>query len=169
MRNRLCLLPWKCGSRARPHPLRFCLGLYRGLYILNWIYRYYDEEYVDVIAVFSGIIQTILYCDFFYIYVKRGTTKNLRSTFSFKLISAFFQSSWPKPLLFRSKPSDPSSFVSSLSLFLCFSLYFAQCRQWLFAVSADFRWGSSCEKLLNYTQIINWCLLPRVSVHFVID
>lgn len=49
----------------------FALGLYRGLYILNWIYRYYFEGFFDLIAVVSGVVQTILYCDFFYLYITK--------------------------------------------------------------------------------------------------
>lgn len=57
----------------------FALGLYRGFYILNWIYRYYTEGFHDWIPIISGIIQTILYCDFFYLYITRVTRgKNLR-------------------------------------------------------------------------------------------
>lgn len=50
----------------------FCLGLYRGLYILNWIYRYYTEGFHEWIAIVAGVIQTILYCDFFYLYITKG-------------------------------------------------------------------------------------------------
>lgn len=50
----------------------FALGSYRALYILNWIWRYYTENFVDWIAVVAGIVQTVLYCDFFYLYVTRG-------------------------------------------------------------------------------------------------
>ncbi|KAK4974659.1 endoplasmic reticulum retention protein [Elasticomyces elasticus] len=46
----------------------FALGAYRALYIPNWIYRYFAGEYVELIAVAAGIVQTILYSDFFYIY-----------------------------------------------------------------------------------------------------
>jgi len=49
----------------------FALGAYRALYILNWIYRYYSEGFYDLIAIFAGIIQTILYCDFFYLYITK--------------------------------------------------------------------------------------------------
>lgn len=49
----------------------FALGSYRGLYILNWIYRYYSEDVLDSIAVVAGIVQTILYCDFFYLYITK--------------------------------------------------------------------------------------------------
>lgn len=51
----------------------FALGMYRALYILNWIYRYHFEEFFDPIAVVSGCVQTVLYGDFFYLYVTRGT------------------------------------------------------------------------------------------------
>jgi len=50
----------------------FALGIYRGLYILNWIYRYYMEGFFDFIAVVAGCVQTVLYCDFFYLYVTKG-------------------------------------------------------------------------------------------------
>lgn len=49
----------------------FALGSYRALYILNWIYRYVVESHYDLIAIFAGIIQTILYCDFFYLYITK--------------------------------------------------------------------------------------------------
>lgn len=44
------------------------LGAYRGLYIPNWIYRYFTEGTIDPIAVVAGLVQTALYLDFFYIY-----------------------------------------------------------------------------------------------------
>ncbi|KAK1625776.1 ER lumen protein retaining receptor [Colletotrichum phormii] len=48
----------------------FALGIYRALYIPNWIYRYFTEanHKVDWIAITAGIVQTILYSDFFWIY-----------------------------------------------------------------------------------------------------
>uniref|UniRef100_A0A0D6QSA4 ER lumen protein-retaining receptor n=1 Tax=Araucaria cunninghamii TaxID=56994 RepID=A0A0D6QSA4_ARACU len=47
------------------------LGAYRGLYILNWIYRYFTEKhYFRWIPWVSGLIQTALYADFFYYYFK---------------------------------------------------------------------------------------------------
>ncbi|KAI6359006.1 hypothetical protein MCOR25_007199 [Pyricularia grisea] len=51
----------------------FALGLYRALYIPNWIWRYFTEpnHSVDYIAVVAGIIQTILYSDFFWIYYQK--------------------------------------------------------------------------------------------------
>ncbi|TFK74707.1 ER lumen protein retaining receptor [Pluteus cervinus] len=44
------------------------LGVYRALYIPNWIYRYFMEGVVDPISVTAGIVQTGLYLDFFYVY-----------------------------------------------------------------------------------------------------
>ncbi|KAF9012679.1 ER lumen protein retaining receptor-domain-containing protein [Cyathus striatus] len=45
------------------------LGMYRALYIPNWIYRYFTEDgAVDPIAVTAGLVQTGLYIDFFYVY-----------------------------------------------------------------------------------------------------
>lgn len=42
------------------------MGLYRFFYILNWIYKYMVGDHVEGIAVVGGIVQTILYIDFFY-------------------------------------------------------------------------------------------------------
>ncbi|KRX85670.1 ER lumen protein retaining receptor, partial [Trichinella sp. T6] len=66
----------------------FALGLYRALYILNWIYRYVNENFSDAIAIVSGCVQTILYADFFYLYVTRGMykMKNFKMLFSLKLL-----------------------------------------------------------------------------------
>ncbi|THH18689.1 hypothetical protein EW146_g2352 [Bondarzewia mesenterica] len=44
------------------------LGAYRGLYIPNWIYRYFADDLIDPIAVIAGLVQTALYLDFFYVY-----------------------------------------------------------------------------------------------------
>jgi len=60
----------------------FALGLYRTLYIPNWLYRYFIEKppRIEPIAVIAGIIQTILYSDFFWIYwtkVLQGKKFNL--------------------------------------------------------------------------------------------
>ncbi|OQR66216.1 ER lumen protein retaining receptor-like [Tropilaelaps mercedesae] len=49
----------------------FALGSYRALYIFNWIYRYYAEHFYDFIAIVAGVVQTVLYCDFFYLYVTK--------------------------------------------------------------------------------------------------
>ncbi|CAO3573365.1 unnamed protein product [Mortierella alpina] len=46
----------------------FALGAYRGLYLVNWVYRYFTEYYVDWIVWIAGAVQTGLYCDFFFIY-----------------------------------------------------------------------------------------------------
>jgi len=49
----------------------FALGSYRALYIFNWGYRYFFENFYDLIAIIAGILQTVLYCDFFYLYVTK--------------------------------------------------------------------------------------------------
>lgn len=49
----------------------FMLGAYRALYILNWVYRYNTETFFDPIAVVAGCVQTVLYIDFFYLYVTK--------------------------------------------------------------------------------------------------
>ena len=49
----------------------FALGIYRALYIPNWLYRYFADGRVDRIAWIAGIVQTILYSDFFYIYYQK--------------------------------------------------------------------------------------------------
>ncbi|PGH30000.1 ER lumen protein retaining receptor [[Emmonsia] crescens] len=46
----------------------FALGIYRALYIPNWIYRYFADGFFEPISVIAGVIQTILYSDFFWIY-----------------------------------------------------------------------------------------------------
>ncbi|KAA0183271.1 hypothetical protein HAZT_HAZT002982 [Hyalella azteca] len=51
----------------------FALGSYRALYIVNWVYRYYSEGFYDMIATLAGVVQTVLYCDFFYLYITKGT------------------------------------------------------------------------------------------------
>lgn len=49
----------------------FALGSYRALYILNWVYRYHFEGFFDLIAIVAGCVQTVLYCDFFYLYITK--------------------------------------------------------------------------------------------------
>lgn len=49
----------------------FFLGTYRGLYMLNWVYRYLTEtHYHRWLTWISGFVQTALYADFFYYYLK---------------------------------------------------------------------------------------------------
>lgn len=53
----------------------FLLGSYRVMYLINWIWRYIMESHYDLIAIFAGIIQSLLYVEFFYLYftkVMRG-------------------------------------------------------------------------------------------------
>jgi ER lumen protein retaining receptor len=42
------------------------------LYLINWVYRYLTEDsYRAMIVWAAGALQTLLYADFFYYYVKR--------------------------------------------------------------------------------------------------
>ena len=50
----------------------FALGAYRALYIPNWLYRYFADGWSDPIAVVAGIVQTVLYSDFFWIYYTKS-------------------------------------------------------------------------------------------------
>ncbi|KAL3686981.1 hypothetical protein R1sor_013290 [Riccia sorocarpa] len=60
----------------------FFLGAYRGFYLLNWIYRYFTDAHYRKrgITWASGFVQTLLYADFFYYYLrswKRNERLNL--------------------------------------------------------------------------------------------
>lgn len=46
------------------------MGAYRAFYILNWVYRYFADDYVNWVGWIGGAVQTALYCDFFYYYAK---------------------------------------------------------------------------------------------------
>jgi len=46
------------------------LGAYRAFYILNWVYRYFVDDYVNWVGWVGGLVQTVLYADFFYYYAK---------------------------------------------------------------------------------------------------
>ncbi|KAI5657414.1 hypothetical protein M9H77_26207 [Catharanthus roseus] len=49
----------------------FLLGAYRALYLLNWMYRFFLENHkYRWIPWISGLVQTALYADFFYYYIK---------------------------------------------------------------------------------------------------
>ncbi|XP_039090170.1 ER lumen protein-retaining receptor 1 [Hyaena hyaena] len=49
----------------------FALGVYSTLYLFNWIWRYHFEGFFDLIALVAGLVQTVLYCDFFYLYITK--------------------------------------------------------------------------------------------------
>ena len=49
----------------------FTLGGYRAMYLINWIYRVFTEaHYRNWIVWIAGLVQTGIYCDFFYYYAK---------------------------------------------------------------------------------------------------
>jgi ER lumen protein retaining receptor len=47
----------------------FCLGAYRVVYMLHWFVNYSVKGKVKWISVISGLVQSLLYVDFFYHYV----------------------------------------------------------------------------------------------------
>lgn len=51
----------------------FLLGIYRALYIANWVYRSYNEPFYrhNWVAYGCAFVQTCLYLDFFYYYFQR--------------------------------------------------------------------------------------------------
>lgn len=53
------------------------LGLYRALYIPNWIVRYFDpnDHFYEPISLVFGILQTALYIDFAWVYYRRQRVK----------------------------------------------------------------------------------------------
>ena len=51
------------------------LGVYRGFYIINWIYRGVTEQFFDPISVIFGVIQTAFYVDFAWVYYSRQRVK----------------------------------------------------------------------------------------------
>lgn len=51
----------------------FLLGVYRFMYILNWVYRAYHETHYmhRPLLYVAAAVQTLLYADFFYYYALR--------------------------------------------------------------------------------------------------
>uniref|UniRef100_A0A3Q2Z846 KDEL endoplasmic reticulum protein retention receptor 2a n=1 Tax=Hippocampus comes TaxID=109280 RepID=A0A3Q2Z846_HIPCM len=45
--------------------------LWPALFLFNWSGRFYFEGFFDMIAIVAGVVQTVLYCDFFYLYVTK--------------------------------------------------------------------------------------------------
>lgn len=56
----------------------FCLGAYRVLYLIHWIARYYVYRRYNAISIIAGIVQTLMYADFFYHYFVQVLTKTKR-------------------------------------------------------------------------------------------
>lgn len=48
----------------------FCLGGYRVLYLVHWVSKLMNKEAISWISLFAGVIQSVLYADFFYYYLK---------------------------------------------------------------------------------------------------
>lgn len=49
----------------------FALGIYRALYIPNWVYRYFFESRLEWLTILTGMVQTAIYSDFFWVYYNR--------------------------------------------------------------------------------------------------
>lgn len=47
----------------------FLLGAYRVFYLIHWIVRYLSVGLINHISVFAGIVQSLMYVDFFYNYL----------------------------------------------------------------------------------------------------
>ena len=62
------------GKSVEPVMLLYlaALGCHKLFYIFNWIHRYYNEGFYDIIAISAGIVQTAIYANFFILYtIKR--------------------------------------------------------------------------------------------------
>jgi ER lumen protein retaining receptor len=58
----------------------FFMGTYRLFYVLNWVRKWILKSKTDSVVWITGILQTIVYCDFLYYYVKaflKGTEMEL--------------------------------------------------------------------------------------------
>ena len=79
----VCVLPQLLLLRQTTVPTVFdsfyllTLGSYRAFYILNWIWRGFDlnDKKPDPISVIFGVIQTVFYIDFFWVYYSRQRIK----------------------------------------------------------------------------------------------
>ena len=59
-------------SAFKPSAFWIVTKYFRALYIVNWYYRYTQEGFSDKIAIVAGCVQTVLYLDFFYLYITKG-------------------------------------------------------------------------------------------------
>lgn len=51
------------------------LGVYRAFYVLNWIYRYWVDDWFSLVSFITGLVQTAVYSDFFYVYYQQVVLK----------------------------------------------------------------------------------------------
>ncbi|KAI5786058.1 ER lumen protein retaining receptor-domain-containing protein [Pyronema domesticum] len=61
----------------------FALGIYRVMYIPNWVLRYIYENppWFDGISITAGVVQMVLYSDFFWVYWKKVMKEGRRRRF----------------------------------------------------------------------------------------
>ncbi|KER26569.1 hypothetical protein T265_06212 [Opisthorchis viverrini] len=97
----------------------FALGAYRALYLLNWAYRYVVESHLDHIALIAGIVQTLLYCDFFYLYITKGAFDLLLISHQLILwaFSIYLESVAIMPQLFMISKTGEAETITSHYLF----------------------------------------------------
>ncbi|EPY37808.1 ER lumen protein retaining receptor [Angomonas deanei] len=53
----------------------FTLGLYRAFYLIHWFVRYLNYGKFNAVSVVAGLVQTILYVDFFHKYITQVIRK----------------------------------------------------------------------------------------------
>ena len=75
----LWLLQNKGKSEAINSHYLFLLGGYRAMYLVNWAWRFVAEGYAPYNAWLAGLIQTVLYADFLYVYVKKYVSSRFGS------------------------------------------------------------------------------------------
>lgn len=51
------------------------LGVYRAFYLLNWLYRYIFDDWLSLVSVLAGLVQTAVYSDFFWVYYQQVIVK----------------------------------------------------------------------------------------------
>jgi hypothetical protein len=44
----------------------FGLTAYRTFYVMNWAYRYSDEDCCDLVFIVPALLQILIYCDYFF-------------------------------------------------------------------------------------------------------
>lgn len=57
----------KKAQRIQKHVIGYivAIAIYEALYISHWAYQYYYSDYYDNLRLAAGIVQFVIYCDFF--------------------------------------------------------------------------------------------------------
>lgn len=57
----------------------FALCSYKAFYLLNWIYRYYEENFYDPIVIVAGIVETVItYFGYYSIFIRPKASRPIR-------------------------------------------------------------------------------------------